>query len=180
MVVVTALHLLGPDGGLPAPADPAAINALVREVQLFPMSGGKPVARARKSLLKSGRPLSEDGGAGRDLLAFQLEPRATINALPLAETDARPLQWVWVVGDRADAQAPAQRLWAARVIAVDETAGVLRFRGVVPLRAFSGAPIINEEIKVVGLLLGGDERQGIGIFNPAGAMRAHLGEAGPQ
>lgn len=177
-ILLTALHLLGPAGGLERDLAPGEIDGMVREVRLSRIAGGQPVARARGSLIRSGGALrAEDPGVARDVAAFKLLPGSKVNALPLAERNPGFGEAVWLVGDVVTHEPQVQRLFPARVMVASPEGTAIRFQEEFPLQAFSGAPVINARREVVGLLIAGGGG-GMGIINPAGTIRERLREAG--
>jgi hypothetical protein len=177
-ILLTALHLLGPAGGLERDTPPADIGKVVRGVALVPFGAEKPVAIARGALRKGGRTLpADDLDEVNDLAVFALPKGARVNALPLAAESPAFGDWVWLVGDVFDHEPQTQRLFPGRIVA-RPTGGALRvlFRPAFELRAFSGAPLINARGELVGLLIGGAE--GIASANPVEAIRARLAESG--
>ncbi len=179
-ILLTALHLFGPSGGLEKDLAPAELDQQIREVWLAPISGKRRVvARARGALRKSGPALSENlPGVSEDVAAFKLQPKSAVNALPLAAANPKFGDWVWLVGDVFDHEPQTQRLFAGRVWRSHDEGTMIRLQERFPLRAFSGAPVINERKEVVGLLISGGEGGGIGIINPAGNIRRKLAVGG--
>lgn len=175
-ILLTALHLFGPAGGLEKDLAPAELDLQIREVWLAPIGGKRRVvARARGALRKSGPTLSDDlPGVSEDVAAFKLQPKSAVNALSLAAENPKFGDWVWLVGDVFDHEPQTQRLFAARVWSTADEGAAIRFQERFPLRAFSGAPVINERKEVVGLLISGGEGGGVGIINPAGNIRRKL------
>jgi len=176
-ILLTAQHLFGPAGGLDEQLAPGKVNEKITGVSLMPIAGGKPVASARGSLRKSGSPPDESGNdVSGDVAAFRLAPKSRINALDLATGNPSIGQWVWLVGDVVDHEPQKQRLFPGRVLIASDKQTLVTFTERFNLQAFSGAPLINEQKQVVGLLIAGTE--GAGIINPAGSIRKRLEESG--
>jgi hypothetical protein len=176
-ILLTALHLFGPAGGLDRDLAPAELDGAIREVLLLPMGGKKPIAAARGAVRKSGAKLPAEGlDVKNDLAAFRLAPRARVNALPLAAADPRMGEWVWIVGDTVDHEPETQRMFAGQVMMVSPEGAMVRLKERFSPQAFSGAPVINARAEVVGLLIGGGEGQD--VIHPAGSIRKRLAESG--
>jgi len=178
-ILLTALHLFGPAGGLETNLAPSQLDGVIREVLLTPVGGRGVVAKARGALRKSGAALQEDDtNVSGDVAAFKLLPKARVNALNLAAGNPRTGEWVWMIGDVFDHEPQTQRLFPAQVLTVSDAGTTVKFQTSFQLRAFSGAPLINARREVVGLLISGGENGGIGIINPAGSIRKRLSESG--
>jgi hypothetical protein len=176
-IVLTALHLFGPAGGLDADLSPAQVGKVVKEVRLTPISGGKPVAMGGKALRTTGAALVEDSSnVSNDVAAFAVSQRGKADILPLAADNPGAGEWIWLVGDAVDHHPQQQRLFAGQVIFGTDDGMVVRLTERFPLQAFSGAPLINTRGEVVGLLISGGERGG--IIHPAGSIRKRLAESG--
>jgi hypothetical protein len=175
-ILLTAQHLFGPAGGMEPPIPPGDLNKKIKGVLLTPMAGGKPVAMAQGSLRKSGT-FPDDGGddVSGDVAAFKLSPKSRVNALDLAPANPAMGEWVWLVGDVFDHEPQTQRLFPGKVMIVSDKKTLIKFDDSFELRAFSGAPLINEKKQVVGLLIAG--ASGLGIINPVGSIRQRLQES---
>lgn len=174
-ILLTALHLFGPDGGLDRRYAPAELEKLVKEIQLKPFGGNTVVARTRGVLRKKGPMLVE--GESRiqfDLAVFSLTPKPKVTVLPLAEKDPKMGEWVWLVGDEFKSQPQRQRLFPAQVGIVNLNGGWLRLKTPVELSGFSGAPVVNGKGEVVGILIGGSDAGA--IMNSAEGIRHRLME----
>jgi hypothetical protein len=177
-ILLTALHLFGPDGGLARNIPPAELSRVVHTVFLTPIGERGPSGVARGALRKTGPALPEDGmDVANDVAAFRIPPKSRITALDLAAGNPGFGEWVWLVGDVVDHVPQSQRLFPARVLAVSDEGARLVFETAFPMQAFSGAPVVNRNGQVAGLLIGGGEG-GAGIINPAGSIRRVLAESG--
>ncbi len=183
-VLLTAYHLFGPAGGLDRVVPAEELDHEILGVVLMPFGSTAPAARARGSLLRTGRAFEGEATtskakpppAGEDLAAFHLLPGAKVNALSLAARNPRFLEWVWLVGDEAEHEPQNQRLFPARVLSASRNAMLLRFHRAFPLKAFSGAPIVNRSGELVGLLLGGEGERQTGVANPVASIRTRLAD----
>ena len=177
-ILLTALHLFGPDGNdnFDRPHAPEELNKLVKEIQLKPFGGGSVVARTRTVLRKKGPGLVE--GESRvqfDLAVFSLAPKPKVSVQPLAEKDPKMGEWVWLVGDELKDRPQRQRLYPAQVGIVNLNGGLLRLKQPMDLSAFSGAPVVNVKGEVVGILIGGGDAGA--MMNSAEGIRHRLMES---
>jgi hypothetical protein len=81
-----------------------------------------------------------------------------------------------MVGDIYNHEPQKQTLFPGKVLVASDSKTLVKFENPFEMRAFSGAPLINEKKQVVGILIGGAE--GLGIINPAGSIRKRLEESG--
>jgi len=176
-ILITAQHLFGPAGGMEPPIAPADLDKKIAGVLLTPMAGRKPVGMARGSLRKSGA-FPEEGvdDVSGDVAAFKLNSKSRVNALDLAPGNPAMGEWAWLVGDVFDHEPQTQRLFPGRVLLASDQKTLVKFESPFELRAFSGAPVINANKQVVGILIAGGG--GVGIINPAGSIRKRLEESG--
>ena len=178
-IVLTALHLFGPAGGLDKDLAPPFLDQVIREVLLTPLGAKKPTGRARGALRKTGFALKpEDPDVSSDIAAFALVPGSKVNALDLSATNPRLGEWVWLVGDVVDHQPQTQRLFPARVMVASDKGTMVKFESSFRLQAFSGAPLVNVKREVAGILIGGSEEGGMAVINPAASIRRRLAESG--
>ena len=90
-VVLTALHLLGPSGGLDVQLGPAQLDARVRGILLTTIEDhDRAVAAAKGCVLKTGHPYTPGGDASGDMAAFHVLPKSKVKPLDLASADPRP------------------------------------------------------------------------------------------
>ena len=175
-IVITAQHLFGPDGGMEPAILPGDLNKKIRGVALIPFGGKTPVGMGSGSLRKSGT--FPEGGAdlSGDVAAFKLAPKSRVNALELAPANPKLGEWVWLVGDIVDHEPQTQTLFPAQVLGATDKKLSVKFPSAIELQAFSGAPLINSQKQVVGILISGG---GIfGFANPASGIRKRLEESG--
>lgn len=176
-ILLTALHLFGPDGGLERNLAPAELDQVVYGIFLFPFGSRTHTALARGAVRKSGPALRDgDSDMSGDIAAFNLPPKSRVNALNLATANPSVGQWLWVVGDVVTHEPQSQRLFPCRVLHVSDEATFVEFESVFPQGEFSGAPLINEHREVAGIVIGGDK--GRAVINPAGSIRKRLAESG--
>ena len=176
-IMITAQHLFGPDGGMEPAIPPGDLNKKIRGVALVPFGGKAPVGMASGSLRKSGEfPNGGDDLSG-DVAAFKLAPKSRVNALDLATANPKLGEWVWLVGDIVDHEPQTQTLFPAQVFGASDKRLSVKFPASIRLQAFSGAPLINSQKQVVGILISG-AGDVVGFANPATGIRKRLEESG--
>jgi hypothetical protein len=180
-IALTAIHLLGPAGGLdrdvPAAEVPEAIQSVLLEECFDPSIqldiGGHAL------LIASAAPLGESSQAG-DVAAFWVAGSPDVTALPLASDDPKQGEPVWLACPVIAGAPPQRRLHAAHIYAAEDRKLYYRYENSqIELRATSGAPVLNSNGEVVAINLGGGELEGelIGVGNPVSRFGPHLIEA---
>jgi hypothetical protein len=178
-VIVTALHLLGPGGGMSRDVPPGEIAKAVKRLRLDDC-----FAASRTILLESeplfipdAAPMGKSGNAG-DLAAFWAPMDEHVCCLEMSE--AKPLagESVWLAASLVRGAPKEQRLHRASVLETDAD-GLLLYRYENPKlskQATSGAPIVNQSGQLVAINLGGYESGGtvIGAGNPVSRFRKYL------
>lgn len=179
-VLLTALHLFGPAGGMERNLRPGEIDGVIREIWLSPVATSKLSGRARGSLRVDGPALAPDAtDVSPDVAAFALLPETDVDVLPLATRLPRMGEWLWLVGDIVDHRPQEQRFFPGQVRAASPRGVLVRMKEKFPATAFSGAPLVNSDGHVAALLIGGDDRRGLFIANPAAGIRGMLRPRAP-
>ena len=180
-VLVTAMHLFGPGGGLKDAMDPDDLRHGVSRAELTGFGrGAKHMLFEVESLTPNeaqaccqGQPMHGIG----DVAAFTAPERLGSVALPLAGTPAVPGQHVTLL---AEVLAPANAGLRHGAVVLGMHDGMLMYKFDDPtleLRATSGAPIVDETGKVVainlmsGHMLKAEPRALVGGGNPVGSWR---------
>lgn len=177
-VAVTAIHLLGPAGGLDQDVPGVEVPEVIRQVVLQECYdtdleldvGGKALS------IPSAAPLNSPSEAG-DIAAFWVVSSSLVSALPLAESDPVVGERVWLAGPVIGGAPRDQRLHSARVLMFEKQNVYYQYDNPqLELRATSGAPVLNAKGEVIAINLGGGELEGnvIGVGNPVGRFRSHL------
>ena len=169
-VLVTAHHLLGPMGGLPAEVAWSDVPKSVRRATC------KSIVTPAQTW--TGAPIAIPGAASfnnqtkdglRDIALLTVQGKPAAKALKLAPTQPKLGDTVWLVAQLASGAPKDKLLFKARVSRVQDLA--LNYivddpDGTFELRATSGAPVVNERGEVVAVnLAGGRWAEG---FNLAG------------
>ena len=176
-MLLSALHLFGPAGGLRVQMRPARLPNEVQSVALLTMDNSHQLGLAGRALLRDGYPLSLNGDCSGDIVAFAL-PRDT-PALTLAPADPTINTRVWVMGQAVGDNGPTPRLYRGVVRDVKPTALTVVMDRKHDQTGMSGAPVVNRQGQVVGMLIGGGEVLGktAALCNPVSAMRRRLAAA---
>ena len=184
-LILTAHHLFGPVGGLPAPIGADELTGAVKRARFVDAWSKEKVGTDTTPVRVPGAHVMAQDGAG-DLAVFRLPARfdrisagsqVPFHALPLAADDARLGDPVWLAASVIGSDA---RLHAATVVEVKPTFLFIAYAGApLDLTATSGAPIVNAKGEVVGINLGGglDNGKTIGAAGPVSAIRKNLAEA---
>lgn len=160
-VILTALHLFGPAGGLAQDIAPGQLAKTVHGYNLQPIGPGRALAGS------AGTALSLPAQAG-DIAAFWCPDKVKLKPLRLGAMP-RKGDPVWlaaqVVGGAPEEQllhpATYQGLHEGMLVFVYKNSGL-------ELRATSGAPILNSSGQLVGINYGGGSEDGhlVGLANP--------------
>lgn len=179
-LLVTALHLFGPAGGL-ATQIPAAEMARRATAAACTALAVDATWRAGPALTIPGaQPMGE--GALRDAAAFVLDAHGAPPPyhLKLAAIAPKAGDHVWLLAQVADGAPPNQLLHRAVVRQTGADVLQYAFDNVkLGLQATSGAPVLNDDGDVVGMHLGGGELPGklIGAADNLAAVRSLLRSA---
>src|SRR5688572_14562190 len=137
-IVLTALHLFGPMGGMERDLSPPELKTEVRMVLLTPLGARQPTGVGSGALRKTGTALAEDNkDLSLDFAAFTLSSKSRVNALDLATELPKNGEWLWLVGDEVAHEPQTQRLFPAQVIVASNNEMVVRFKERFELQAFS-------------------------------------------
>jgi len=178
-VILTALHLLGPSGGMSRDVAPADVPRRVKELRLRPCFGEKGELKlpAEAIVIPQAAPLGKVGPAG-DVVAFWGPAGDGVHAAELAADLPGKGEPVWLVAQLLSGAPKDQRLHRARVVGTDEDGDyVYRYDNPkVVIRATSGAPVVNGAGQVVAINLGGGQSNGgvTGVGNPVTRFRKYL------
>lgn len=167
--LVTALHLLGPAGGLDVQIQPDRVAAAVNSVDVVSIDGNVS-GRTTTTLTKSGK-MKEDNDCSGDVVFF-LAPSslAASKAFSLSRAPAAIGQRCWfftcLSGDHV------ARPLSGTVTVSSATRLQVRLDNRVVTQATSGSPIIDQSGNVIGMLSGHYESNGELICVPGCAIAA--------
>ncbi|WCT75952.1 trypsin-like peptidase domain-containing protein [Novosphingobium humi] len=176
LFLVTALHLFGPNGGLAAQIPSEHLPDHVKMTACISADGQHWAAR-RTLAIAGAVPMATPF---RDVAAFAADPASLNGAtrLQLADKPAAVGDEVWVVASMGgDGRI---RRYGARVIYNGPDALQYAFvDGTLDMRASSGAAVVDDAGRVLGLHLGGGKDRGdlLGMAVPLDRLRALIGAA---
>jgi hypothetical protein len=177
-VLVTAHHLFGPNGGLPRQIRWSELSSFVRSVRCTSFVSERDVRSGPPLRVQDARPFSEEGFP-RDVAVFAL-PDGNDRALQFSTGVPVSGQRVWLVARVAGGEPPTKLLHRASLVKADRA--WIRFQydnSKVDLRATSGAPVVDERGRVIGINLGGgrDGNKMVGVAQSAQVILAALESA---
>lgn len=182
LVLLSAIHLLGPMGGLEVDIPAEKVGTEVEELTLTPLfRGGEISLPARAITIPGASPMGSAATGPGDVVAFWLPPNDAFEPLTLATETPPAGTRVWLVASLVGGAPASQRLHAARITADEQTESlyyVFEESGL-EMRATSGAPVVDSEGRVVAINLGGGEHKGrqFGVGNPVQRFRPALEKA---
>lgn len=181
-LLVSALHVFGPDGGGPdkqIPAAELAQRASVVECQALGMNETWHAGRALT--IPDARPMGS--GFLKDASAFVFNTAETAihpTHLKLASTPPKVGDSVWLLAQVLDGAPDTQLLHHAVVrLSKDDALQYEYDNAALSIQATSGAPVVNADGDVVGINLGGGTLHGklIGIGDSLASVRSMLNAA---
>jgi len=176
-ILVSALHLLGPAGGLPDDINPDAIGKCVLKITLHDLFvdsnelefGVEPI------LIPDTAPMGEESKYG-DVVAFRI-PKDSGKPFVLSKDLPAVNSPVWMFTQLLDGAPKDQQLHRGIFTGIEDDFFWVAFDNPnLELRATSGAPILNSEGEVVAINLGGGVSEGVifGAGNPVTRFAAPL------
>lgn len=190
-VLVTALHLLGPAGGLKAQVEPGKLGSVVQSVAVrgaFTGQGKPPVSTAKDVVAIAGAHPMGDDAAG-DILVLAPEEKTGLDRLEIGDkpklapgslASAAPKVGdpVWLAAAATNAEGRAH---VGKVVEINDKWLFYEIaQSDLSLAGTNGAPILNAAGEVVGIQLGGgvmDDGKLVGAANPWSAVHAKLSAA---
>jgi len=152
---VTAKHLIEESGSGYRPSiKPSELNTVCASWQMYPRT-------VERNFIKMGKLLTTNDEMKEDILIFSIEDSSasTLKGLNV-RTSLQPPVDVWIVGCPYSEEDCKQNLYKASVYTTSN--GVIVAENVQPqvdMRGFSGAPVLDENGDIVGVLTGcGDEK----------------------
>ncbi|HUE73593.1 MAG TPA: hypothetical protein VMP01_22135 [Pirellulaceae bacterium] len=174
-VVLSALHLLGPAGGLEEQVAAADVGKVIKSVELVDcFKEGTPIEIGNSVIvIADAAPVGKPAKAG-DVIAFLSPEGSGVHAYRLAESFPIPGERVWLAAQIFEGAPIDQRLHAATVTGKFPTGECqYRFDNQIKITATSGAPVLNAAGEVVAINLGGLDVEGRihGVGNPVEVFR---------
>jgi hypothetical protein len=176
-LLLTAMHLMGPSGGLRRDIPQTELPEFVKSVRLNEAYSGKKIGNA---LWVISLPKACQSEINFDVAAFKIPDKVKVATLQLAEKQPLVDQPVWLAASVIYGENPRKMLHKCRVVESGERELVYEYENPnLNLTATSGAPIINSDGRVVGINVR-IERQAdrlLGRANPSASVRQMLKEA---
>ena len=178
-VIISALHLFGPGGGMSRDVPPNELPKAVKRLRLDDCFAASQtiVLDSEPLVIPEAAPLGESGQAG-DIAAFWGPSGERLYCVKVSDATLVEGQSVWLVASLIEGAPADQRLHHAKVLGIHSGENVLYQYDNPKLskQATSGAPIVDQTGKLVAINLGGFEDEGhvIGVGNPVARFRKHL------
>ncbi len=170
VVAVTALHLLGPDGGLPQQIPAPKASSMVKRVDFCTIGGAKQFS-STKVLTRTGSVDTSGLDHSGDVLFFEVNQDLASCAFGLAGKLPKLKDPVWVYTSTAGGQPQS---YPAVVTGASNQMLIVQLYKPIALRACSGSPVLDKQGKVVGLLNAGFEGSGKLMCNPSTSILARI------
>lgn len=170
-VIVTAIHLLGPAGGLSSQVSAVVISNVVETVSIFRIVGDEQEQSfpAMPYQLAGAAPFPESSTNG-DVLVFAVPDGTALDAIEFSTEALQPGDPVWLAAHVIGETPEGQFLHQGRFLGIEDDGYFeMEFSNAqLDLRATSGAPIVNKSGHVVAVNLAGMQVEGAlyGYDNP--------------
>lgn len=168
-LLLTAHHVFGPDGGLARAIAFDELPSFAKRMSLRADSGAPIHATSAQAVLIPGARAFSEADYAHDIAAFVLEGQGTVVALePAASAPAIDAR-VYLLAPVVDGTA---RCHPARVVSTDGPL-VVAYDAPLTLIATSGAPIVDEKGRLLGINIGGGTSDDV-TFSTANPVRDFL------
>jgi hypothetical protein len=180
--IITCLHLFGPGGGLKTNIKPEELSSSVYEYLIHdPITdeilgnGSAPYSNVNSYPLN---PHANELDASGDIAVFPVPEESKITPLNFSEKNLEIGDNVDVLGiDRFNIESVTIKKFPCTVLDIDDKYLILKPKKEINIPGLSGAPIINENDDVIGMIAGGfRDKMGRNriICNPAKAILEYL------
>ncbi len=163
-ILCSALHLLGPAGGMKRQL--SFVEAYKRVQNVYAMNGSgsiKVVAAGTATKNGYASKENEEFSASYDFIAYNVVKKTTSTPFRFAKSNPRIGETVWVLGPIS---------YSTRVTAYKSDGLYLETSGNPQFRGYSGGPIINTRGEIVASLVGSSDTHVIAI--PVGTIQSLL------
>lgn len=170
-VIVTAIHLFGPGGGLEEQIDAGSLPDFIINAKFYDLFVDKLSVESNEVLpISDAKPYPS---INTDIAAFIISEDSDISTAVIFEGKVQPGEEVWLVASVYSGEPEGKKLHRAIVTkSSDEKLKFIYDNNKIDLTATSGAPIINDKGQVVGINIGsgnvGDKL--FGIANPSSSF----------
>ncbi len=172
-VLVTALHLLGPAGGLDAQIPAAKLAAEVDNVELTSLTNGNSAGSTTTVLSKTGHVKDDDDYSG-DMMVFKAPASiSATKAFSIADQRAAVGERCWFYTCLVNESVPPQCL-PGTVTESSDKRMLVKLDRRVETRATSGSPILDRIGRVIGMLSGHYVDSGDLLCNPGCAISKRI------
>ncbi len=177
-VLITAYHLFGPAGGLPAKIAWNEMAAKIKQVDAVSMHDPAVHIISTNVIPIEGARASDSAGVSADIAVFALPEAKDRAILKLADKAPKVGDTVWLYGAQADSKV-VELIPATVALSTDLELDYTFANPAIKLRATSGAPVLDAEGNVVAINLGSTTRRAklVGFGNPMISIRERLGKA---
>lgn len=179
-VLLTVLHLFGPEGGMDEKVPAAEIPGLVAGVDLETPDGHSIVGVGKRALLHEGVRFSDgdSSDATGDIVAFDVPSSAKVGAINLAKANPAKGSWVYIVAWPKSGTGKARLLPHRIVYSGPRCLGAKVSLSYVTA-GLSGCPVINRKGELVAMFVGhaDTDTDKYLVFNPVQAIRARVTHA---
>lgn len=184
-LIVTALNLLGPNGGMETQIEAKQLPEQLKSVEVRDAFNGRGAGRTTATLLIPEAHVMKDDAAG-DVAAFKIPRPPTLSIAGGTTTPIIPGKLASSAPKKGDtlflATALASgkqesRVFSAKVLQADDKWLFYRFDdSALDLTGTPGAPLLNDKGEIVGMQLGGGKNDEglIGAACPLPALQARL------
>ena len=181
-ILLTALHIFGPAGGLEKQITATELPKSVKKVTLTGLFDKSEVVSVGADVLSipDAGPLGTPSRAG-DVVAIRAPQGTKLTTRPLANSLPKKGERIWLAASLLEGAPPEQRLHSGKVDGLDED-GLLIYIFDDPktqVRATSGAPVLNAAGEVVAIQAGSgkDGQSLLGVATPVTKFRRYLDAA---
>ncbi len=174
-LLLMPLHIFSPDGGFSRYLKPSEINSEVTKLQVYDLSKRSVLAVAGRSLLKSGGTTQyATGSMAGDLLAFELPSSSRLTPFDMLFGLA-PAGTKVTILSQANATSSQVTSYRGTISFSGRTSMVIKLNYPLTALSSSGAPIIDAQNKLVGMLVGTqDDARTVVVGLPSSTMISRI------
>lgn len=168
-IIITAMHLFGPDGGLDHSISANDLPSYINKATFYNAFDYTLLAESTNVILiPDAKPAPQ---INRDIAAFYIEGNTSISTAEIYDGQLKTGENVWLAAYVIGGAPINQLLHAAKVVESSEDILEFEFENAdLDLTATSGAPILNGDGKIVGINIGSKYTLSgklIGLANPS-------------
>ena len=177
-LLLTAQHLFGPAGGLPAAIPWNEMSAKISKADAVCIDNSAVHLVSTNTVPIEGAHGLDNRGLRNDLAVFTLPESKDRQALKLAAGAPRVGDPVWLYACQAEGK-QVELIQASVALSTDQELDYSFTNTTIKLHGTSGAPVLDADGNVVALNIGSTLRRGklVGYGNPVSSIREHLDKA---